>query len=135
MREKSHKSQTVQDVIIRSVLIGSLTGILICVFLLILCAFMFTKSNNLPYVMVQPMTIAIAGIGAFAGGYCSARVSMERGMMCGMMCGFIMFVAMFIAGLISVRESLTMITVIRFTLMLLTGAIGGIVGVNKRKKV
>ena len=114
--------------------IGILSGLSTCSLLLIFIAFIFTKSSNPPHSVVDPMMLIVTGIGAFAGGYFSSRMSKEKGMMYGMICAFTMFVFIFIAGLISVRESITMTTLIRFILMLICGAVGGIIGVNKRMK-
>lgn len=119
---------------INPISIGTLSGLATCSLLLISLAFIFTKSSNPPHSVVDPLTITIAGIGAFVGGYFSSRISKENGMMYGMICAFIMFLFIFISGLISVRESITMSTLIRCILMLISGAVGGIIGVNKRSK-
>ena len=134
MKNKNNYSNSGNIRTIKSVMTGVFCGISICVLFLIFMAFLITKSNNFPHTIIPPLMIIIAGIGAFAGGYISARISSEKGMMCGMICAFLMFILLFIAGLISVREAITMMTVIRLLAMLLTGAIGGIIGVNKRKR-
>ena len=118
--------------IIRAIFAGTLSGVVLCGVLLAAAAFLFTKSSNIAHTVVEPLVLIFAGIGAFVGGYISSRISGEKGMMYGLTCGFLMFVLFFIGGLIAAGESITMVTLIRFLLMLLTGSVGGIVGVNKR---
>lgn len=121
--------------ILTSTIIGSFAGIISCALLLIICALALTKSSGIPHLAVSPLVMIVAGMGAFIGGYVSALISKQNGMMCGLICGFIMFLILFIASLITVRTALSMNTIVRLLLMLLTGAIGGILGVNKRKKI
>lgn len=135
MKNKNNYSNNDNIRIIRSTATGAFCGISVCVLLLIIISFLITKSSNFPHMITQPLMIIIASLGSFSGGYISARISSEKGMMYGMLCGFLMFILLFLAGLISVRESITMTTAIRLFAMLLSGAVGGIIGVNKRKRV
>ena len=135
MAKKSTRNKNNTENFVKSIIIGSFLGIILCIALLFLSAFVLTKSSNIPHLAVSPLVMMIAGCGAFAGGYIGARILKQNGMLCGMVCGFVMFVILFIAGLVTVRESLSLTTLIRLLLMLLTGAVGGILGVNKRKKI
>ena len=117
---------------LKAIAIGSLCGLICCSLLLIFLAFIFTKSSNPPHTLVEPLMMVATGIGTFIGGYISSIISKEKGMLCGILCGFLMFIFIFIAGLISVRESLTILTLVRLSIMLVSGALGGIIGVNKR---
>ena len=135
MARKLNKSQNNNSKVLKSAVIGSFVGVGLCIVLLILSALALTKSSGIPHLAVSPLVMIIAGVGAFGGGYISAGIAKQNGMLCGIMCGFIMFIILFIAGLVAARTTLTMATVVRFILMLLAGAVGGIVGVNKRQKI
>ncbi len=117
---------------IKALFAGTLSGVILCAILLALSAFLFTKSGSVPHTVVEPLVLILAGIGAFVGGYVSGRISSESGVLYGLVCGFLIFIVFFVCGLIAVRESVTMVTLIRCLLMLLAGSIGGIIGVNKK---
>ncbi len=118
----------------KSVGIGVLCGVIVCSILLILLAVVFTKSSSPPHNLIDPIMLVCCGLGAFAGGYFSARLSKEKGALYGAASGFLMFIFIFISGLISVRGSLTELTLIRLAAMLISGTFGGIVGVNRKGK-
>lgn len=119
---------------IKSIGIGVLCGVTVCSVLLILLAVVFTKSSSPPHNLIDPIMLICCGLGAFTGGYFSARISKEKGALYGVASGFLMFIFIFISGLISVRGSLTKLTLVRFVTMLTSGMLGGIVGVNRRTK-
>ena len=131
---KSAKAQDPLVGIIKAVLVGDIVGVLVCALLLFITSFLFVQTKNMPNAVIEPLTIGIAGIGAFCAGYISARVLKNKGMFLGMSAGFILFAVLFISGLIIAREALTMVTVIKLLLLLLMGAVGGIIGVNKRNR-
>ena len=124
--QKNHKNIPAKPLII-GIFCGATSGTA----LLFLIAFLITKSGIIPHNFTQTLMIVLAGIAAFVGGYVSGKVSREKGMFYGMICGFVMFMLFFLGGFIVARNSVTMMTVIRFLTMVLSGSIGGIIGVNK----
>ena len=56
-------------------------------------------------------------------------------MMYGILTGLVLFLVVVIVGVCSSSESVTIATVIKGIAMLLSGAIGGIVAVNKKQRV
>ena len=123
---KNHKSIPAKPLIF-----GVFFGSLSCAVLLCLAAFLFAKSGNFPQNFIKPITIILAAVGAYIGGYISGKISHEKGMFYGIACGFFMFILFFIGGFIVARDGVTMVTAIRFFAMLLSGAVGGIMGVNR----
>ena len=111
---------------------GIMSSIAFYFFALILFSLIFSKTGNIPQSFIIPITVGIAGIGSIIGGYITAKKSKKRGMLNGMLCAFILFVIMIIGSLIISNEPFTLVSVIRFMLMILTGAIGGIIGVNNK---
>lgn len=51
-----------------------------------------------------------------------------------MIAGFVMFSVVFIAGLMISNGEISTLVLVKLTLMLLMGTIGGIAGVNKKSK-
>lgn len=134
MHTKKQFSSNQLNKYIKPIALGTFLGIISCGLLLTLLAIIFTKSSSPPHYLVEPIIIILSGLSALIGGYSSAKISGKSGMAYGIICSFIMFIFIFIAGLILVREPLTMLTLIRLLSMLTCGSIGGIIGVNKRKK-
>ena len=132
--EKSFKKDEALVRGVKAIVVGDIIGTLICIALTVIASFLFVKSKHIPQAMLTPLTIAIAAIGAFIGSYVTVRISKINGMLYGMASGFILFVILFISSLIIAREPLTMMTAIKAILLVLVGAIGGIIGVNKRSK-
>lgn len=110
---------------------GIISSVLFYFLSLIIFSFIFAKTSNIPQSFIIPITIGVAGIGSFLGGYISARKSKKRGMFNGIICALLLFIIMVIGSLIISNEPFTIVSIIRFMLMILTGAIGGIIGVNK----
>ena len=83
MRTRSTVYNSVNARAIKSLLIGIFFGIIFCAGLLALLAFLFTKNGSIPHVVVGPVVVTLAGLGAFLGGYISSRIMKEKGMMYG----------------------------------------------------
>lgn len=130
--EKSYIAKDASIHSIKAYLWGIICGSSFSAILLVLSSLAFVKIKNIPQAFIEPLVIFICALGAFIGGYVTVRISKERGMLKGMVTGFLLFVLTFIASLVFTREPLTMISVIKCLSMVLTGAIAGIIGVNKK---
>lgn len=128
---RSHAQKNYKNIPAKPLIIGTISGGLSCAGLLLLSAFLITKSGSMPDNLTTVLMIILTGIGTFIGGYISGKISHEKGMLYGITCGFVMFVLFFLGGFMTAQNSVSMLTVIRLFTMLLTGAIGGIMGVNK----
>lgn len=132
--DKTSNSQDSAVHALMSIIFGTFFGTVFCALMLVAFSLMFLKVQNIPIDIIPYIVIAIAGLGAFVGAYFTARMSGEKGMLYGILSGALLFVVLFISGMVAVREPVTTITLVKSTLMLLTGAIGGIIGVNKRRR-
>lgn len=132
--EKSFKKDVALTNGVKAILVGNLVGTIVCVILLMISSILFVQSKHIPQSILTPLTVVISGIGAFIGSYITVRISKINGMLYGMASGFILFVILFIASLIIAREPLTMMTAIKAILLVLVGAIAGIIGVNKKRR-
>ncbi len=133
---KYDKSMKMDDAInkrIKGLFIGTLFGTFISIILLILFSMVFIKMKSIPSLAIEPISMVICAISAFLSAYASARIIRENGMVYGIISGFVMFMLMFFSWMIFNREAITTLILVKITLMLLMGAIGGIIGVNKRE--
>lgn len=131
--DKSMKMDDAINKVIKGVFIGTLFGTFISIVLLIIFSVLFIKMKSIPSLAIEPISMAICAISAFLSSYISARIIRENGMIYGIISGFVMFMLMFFSWLIFNREAITTLILVKITLMLLMGAIGGIIGVNKKK--
>ena len=132
--DKTIKADNALRKTVKGILIGTFISILFSIILLILFSLSFIKMKNIPSMAIMPMVMLICALSAFVSGYFSVRVIKENGMVNGIIAGLVMFIFMFFSWLIFNREPFTTIILVKVTLMLLMGAIGGIVGVNKRNR-
>ncbi len=134
---RSDKTMSLENNILKSIkaiLISTIIGIFISMMVLIVSSFLFVKSKNLPSSVISPFTIATSALGAFISGYISSRIIKSNGLLLGMISGFLMFVIIFVSGLMMFNGEITTLSLVKLTSMLLTGAIGGIAGVNKKSR-
>lgn len=120
---------------IRGLLTGAVTGCLTIVLLLILSSFILTQTGNLPTDYLSWILLVLDGIGALAGAYIAVRIIKAGGLIWGGATGAIIFLMILIAGLMSSTDTLGIYTVIKLAVLVLAGAVGGILAVNKKDRV
>lgn len=120
---------------IRGLLIGAVAGCLTIVLLLILSSFILTQIGNLPTDYLSWILLALDGIGALAGAYIAVRIIKAGGLIWGSAAGAVIFLMILIAGLISSTDTLSFYTVLKLIVLVLAGAAGGILAVNKKERV
>lgn len=121
--------------ILRAVLIGTLVGILLCSLLIVLLSYVLVKMGQIPTNAVFIILQVISAVSAFAGSYTAVRLYKAMGLLLGLATAFSMFLVVFTVGLSISVEPVSMLTVTKMVAMLCAGAIGGIVSVNKRKRL
>lgn len=120
---------------IKAIVIGTSVGALACIAFLFLFSFIIVRTNSLPGSLIEGMVIAICAIGAFLAGYVAVRIYKSKGMLYGMAAGLLLFLIILLCSSIILKGgTITMMAFIKGILMVLLGAIGGIFGVNKRKR-
>ncbi len=118
---------------VRPVLVGALVGALSClVMLLVMAAVM--AAVDVPKVAVTPLAIAAGAFGAFISGLVGARIAKEKGWLFGAACGLLLFVMVLIAGFAVLKDVRGASLAAKLATMVICGAIGGIIGVNTRKR-
>lgn len=135
MKKINSTSVSVNKKAIRGVIFGVLGGSLVTILLTLICSFILLMSGKLPYELLDYITLAFAGLGAFAGGYIASRIIKSAGLVWGAITGLIMFIIVFIAGFSNQNGGITMLTLYKLLIILLCSSLGGIIGVNKKDKL
>lgn len=120
---------------LRSIVIGSVAGAALCAALLGACALAFVSAGNIPQNTISPMVIALSVLSSFVAGFISAKISHKRGLVLGALSGLLLFVLFLVSGLIASREAISVTVIMRMLVMILSGAIGGLLAVSKKTKI
>ncbi len=133
---KNNRERSINPVFntLRPIVFGAVGGALICAILLAVCAFAFVSSKHLPQSVIPSLVLAIVSVSAFFSGYIAAKTSHARGLMFGVFSALTLFLMFFICGIFVANETVTFSALMRLVIMLIVGAIGGIIGVNKKSK-
>lgn len=118
----------------KAMVLGTLIGSVFCVLFLCLFAFIFVTVKTIPQSMIQGLALLCAAIGAFVSGYVTIRIYRSKGLIYGTSSGILLFLIITIVGFIISRDKFSYITLLKFAIMALSGAIGGVLGVNRRYK-
>ncbi|HCA54206.1 MAG TPA: TIGR04086 family membrane protein [Ruminococcaceae bacterium] len=133
MKGESRAKDLHLSVMIKGTIIGALIGVTVTLLLVLVCVYAVVKMQTIPYGAIAPMVIVTATVGAFMGGYCSGRISRQKGLLSGAVSGLLVFLCMLAAGTLSGGMLGTM-TLLRLLLPVTAGALGGIAAVNKRQR-
>ncbi|MBE6797999.1 MAG: TIGR04086 family membrane protein [Ruminococcaceae bacterium] len=116
-----------------NVLIGAAIGVAISLILLFgVAALMVVFGWGSRY--ASPLSSVCAAVGAFVGGYFSARKNGAKGLLGGLLVAAFMFIIISIVGGF-VSETVSLMSLIRLVIIALAASIGGILGVNKSSKL
>lgn len=134
MKNDKSQSNGMIGKIMKAVVWGTIIGAAVCMIMLLLISFIFVKMQSVPEAAITPAALVIVCIGAFVGGYFSARIKKNMGMAVGAITAIVMFVILLLIGTACFGDNLGIVSLLRMAVMLISGAIGGILGVNKRKR-
>lgn len=115
--------------------IGCIAGLFLCAALLALCALALVLTKSMPTQAISGISIGISALSAMFAGFLSARLCHSKGLIMGACSGAVLFACVLISACTSGGNILTVSTALRFALMLIGGIFGGVLAVNKRKKV
>ncbi len=107
-------------------------GLLATTVVLLLFSFLMCK-KDVPFVLLNPFSAGLLMLGSFISGYLAARRIRERGMMIGALCGLIIFLLLLLASFMS-KFDVGLAALIKLVISVVSGAIGGIIGVNAKFK-
>lgn len=125
---KSNNATTNMIIMLKAVTFGLLaTTVVLLLFSLIMC------KKDVPFMLLNPFSTGLLMLGSFLSGYLAARRIRERGMMVGALCGLMIFALLMLASFMS-RFDVGLAALIKLVISVVSGAIGGIIGVNARLK-
>ena len=103
---------------------------------LILSAFAALMSvRDLPHSAVVPMSIFGVAAGTILAGYCCASILRERGLLWGLSCGAVIFLLALFCELMLLGQPVGVLALYKFIIYAASGMIGGVLGVNKKRRV
>ncbi len=125
--------ETAAERLLRPVAFGTAGGILVTLACFLLFALVM-QFQDVPHIMVSPLAVTAAIIGSFFAGFWAARVLKEKGLLVGSICGLLLFVIVFLSGAAAGTLGDGSAMLVKLIAMLPAAALGGMLGVNVRKK-
>lgn len=119
--------------LVASILIGAGIGILSSAILIFLMAAALVI-GDVPAFLLSPLTVVVLALGGFAGGFASSRLFGEKGFLCGAFSGIIFFIIAWIAGAFFESAGFGTAAAIKAVMIVISGSLGGIIGVNYGKR-
>ncbi len=107
-------------------------GLLATTVVLLLFSFLMCK-KDVPFMLLNPFSAGLLMLGSFISGYLAARRIRERGMMVGALCGLMIFLLLMLASFMN-KFDVGLIALLKLIIAVVSGAIGGIIGVNAKFK-
>lgn len=129
----TRKEVSAATTILRPLGVGTGVGVIVCAVILLIAAAVMT-TGVLPAPAVTAVALAAAAIGAFVGGFVTARLSRERGLLYGAGVGLLLFLLITIVGFVTLQELRGTMMLLKVALTICFGAFGGVLGVNVKKR-
>jgi putative membrane protein (TIGR04086 family) len=110
-------------------------GEIILLVLLSITSVIMTSTGILNNTVLEILLTLISGLSSFAAGFVCSKIIKIRGLYNGLLCGFIFFLILFCAGMTILDGDFSIFTFLKLAACLIGGAIGGIIGLNKKEKL
>ena len=119
--------------LLRPIAWGVGIGAVVCTVLLLIASAILT-TGAIPQTAVSPIAFAILTVAAFVGGLIAARLSRERGLLTGALVGLLLFLLTAVLGLLILQALDGTSMLLKVALMIGGGALGGVLGVNVKRR-
>lgn len=117
--------------LVADTIFSSIMGFLIIFVCILFFAFIITKIDATDKVISMMSGVALC-VGAYVGGFVSAKKRRKNGLFMGVLCGLFMFLIILIVGSFFLKTVFGLSPTLKFIMTLICGGIGGIVGVNSK---
>lgn len=117
---------------IKPILIGSIISILSAGVLLFIFALVITKID-LPFSLITPISVAILGFSTLIGSFIGAKGFGRKGFFVGLCISLVIFITLLLLNLSIEPQGFGTVAVAKAITILITGVVGGVLGVNKKK--
>lgn len=134
MRHDRAQTENNKKKYIKATVIGAVIGGITLILLLLCGSFVFLKMRTISEPAVFAVTIAVSCLSSFIAGFAAARIAREKGMLMGAVAAGILFLLVLLTGTMFSADDISLNTLLRAAAMILSGAFGGIFGVNKKTK-
>ncbi len=124
-----------KKLLVKAVVFGSVCGMLVTVILMCVFAAIIMAGGLLPAEITNYIGVGILSCGTFFGGFVTSKITKSAGLVVGIITGFIIFLIITAMGMAKSDEALTVLTLVRFILLVIFGGVGGIFGLKKREKI
>ena len=118
----------------RSIAAACLAGTAVTMAVLLLCAAVMA-SADVPQGAVFPMSAAAVMLGCFSAGWVCSRLTRRCGMALGAVCGLLLFGLLVLSDFAVLGGVFGTQSVYKLAVCLASSMIGGVVGVNQRRKI
>ena len=126
---KHKRFSHIRDLTVSRAMLSAGWGILIILLIILLFSYIPTVID-VPEPVVSVITAAALCIGAYSAGYICARRNKKNGLLMGIICGGIIFLVLFTVSIIFAGSTEGLSGGAKLFMVLLCGAVGGIIGVN-----
>ena len=117
----------------RPLLCGSLTALLTTSVLLLLFSALCVASDA-AFAFITPLAFFSVAVSAAVGGFTAGKLARRQGWLLGLLCGLLLWVLSSLVGGLCVGALFGARTLWRLLLCAICGAVGGITGVNTRRR-
>ena len=131
---RSHeKSAPLRLTALRPLGLGLCVGVVCCTLLLLLAAVLLNTAD-IPHGAAVPLAVSAAGLGAFAAGLTASLLTGRRGLLTGALCGTLLYLLLLLVGLARTGGADGGYALIKWAVLTVCGAVGGLIGVNRKKR-
>ena len=119
--------------LINNLFVSVIVSVSVAFVMIVICSIILLKTN-ISDTALNVLNLICFSIGAFAGGFTISKMFKEKGLVYGLINGLVLFLVSFITSLAINFSSPTLFSIIKLIVILISSLIGGITGVNTRKK-
>ena len=132
-RQQTARGTGETDTMVKTLLWGTGGGALLMLILLCICAAVMTV-QDFNVTVLRIIALATLGLGGFGSGFLAAKLRRKNGMLMGALSGAALMVILVLLSLIFFGFHFGGQLITKVAIGVLTGALGGVLGVNHRKK-
>ncbi|MDD5953133.1 MAG: TIGR04086 family membrane protein [Oscillospiraceae bacterium] len=120
----------------KPLLISLLCGSAMIAVLLIAAGFVLLKVGNIQTQVTSSVAIVICAVSAVLSGWIVGRMTRKNGLILGSLTGLLLYFLLLVVSVsCGIFQLFTVSSVIRLAVMILGGALGGLLAVNRRSKI
>lgn len=120
---------------LKALLISVGISVALGILLLALTALALGKAGILPKEIIPVITTLIGCAAVFSGALCASIYAKENGILLGLFTGIACSICMAVVSVLVFKNDFNIASAGKLAAFLLSGAIGGILGVNRKSKV